>query len=82
MVKSIADFQRLMRIKGYSENTINVYCNALKLVQYTGRFKDWSRLDDEFLQELCFTIFTHKRMSYAYQKQVIGGGAAFLQTSV
>ena len=77
MVKSIADFQKLMQIKGYSENTINVYCNVLKLVQHTGKFKDWSRLDDEFLQELCFTIFTHKRMSYAYQKQVIGGVQLF-----
>jgi len=72
MIKTLDDFEKLMTIKGYSLNTINAYINALKLLQHTGRFKDWSRLEDEFLQDLCFTLFTHKRMSYAYQKQVIG----------
>ncbi len=77
MKASIQDFAKLLRIKGYSENTISAYLNGLKLVQSAGKFSDWSTCNDAFLQDLCFSLFTHKHMSYNYQKQVIGAVQLF-----
>lgn len=77
MIQTLKDFEKLLTIKGYSHNTINVYINALRLLQHSGKFKDWSRLADTFLQDLCFSLFYHKKMSYAYQKQVIGATQLF-----
>lgn len=77
MKKSLTDFEKLLLIKGYSPNTISAYLNALKLLQGAGKFKDWSTLEDVFLQDLCFALFTQKKMSYNYQKQVIGAVQLF-----
>lgn len=77
MKKSLADFEKLLAIKGYSPNTVNAYLNALKLLQKVGQFKDWSTLEDTYLHDLCFALFTQKQMSYNYQKQVIGAVQLF-----
>ena len=77
MKKSLTDFEKLLLIKGYSPNTISAYLNALKLLQGAGKCKDWSTLEDIFLQDLCFALFTQKEMSYNYQKQVIGAVQLF-----
>ena len=77
MKKSLTDFEKLLVIKGYSPNTVNAYLNALRLLQRVGQFKDWSTLEDAYLQDLCFALFTQKKMSYNYQKQVIGAVQLF-----
>jgi site-specific recombinase XerD len=56
---------------------VNAYLNALRLLQRTGQFKDWSTLEDVYLQDLCMALFTSKQMSYNYQKQVIGAVQLF-----
>ena len=77
MKKSLVDFEKPLAIKGYSPNTISAYLNALNLVQRAGRFTDWSTLEDQYLQDLCFALFNQKKMSYNYQKQVIGAVQLF-----
>ena len=72
MKKSLADFEKLLAIKGFSPNTVSAYLNALRLLQRVGQFKAWSTLEDPYLHDLCFALFTQKQMSYNYQKQVIG----------
>ncbi|MCE7995152.1 MAG: tyrosine-type recombinase/integrase [Roseivirga sp.] len=77
MKKSLASFEKLLIIKGYSPNTVSAYLNALKLVQRVVKFTDWSTLEDVYLQDLCLALFTRKQMSYNYQKQVIGAVQLF-----
>jgi len=72
MDKLISDFDHILRIKGYSPQTISAYSHALYLFKNFKPFFSWKTIDNGYIINTCFEMFDKREMSYSYQKQVVG----------
>ncbi|NAY90465.1 tyrosine-type recombinase/integrase [Muricauda sp. JGD-17] len=70
-------FQKIMELKGYSPNTIAAYMSALKLFHLKTGVTYWNSLSNIEIHRVCFDFFSHKKMSYAAQKQMLGSLVLF-----
>ncbi|MEP5610686.1 MAG: tyrosine-type recombinase/integrase [Cyclobacteriaceae bacterium] len=75
----ISDFDHILRIKGYSPQTISAYSKALYLFKNFKPFFSWKTIDNGYIINTCFELFGKQEMSYSYQKQVIGALKLFYQ---
>lgn len=65
-------FEQILKLQGYSPNTINSYMSALKMFKLRNNVKYWNTLTDKDIQDNCFKLFTIKEMAYSTQKQQLG----------
>ncbi len=68
----IEQFAKLMKIKGYSQSTINNYIAQLRLYQGAFKVNDFSKVTNNNLLNDGFKLLTQKQMAYSTQKQFIG----------
>ncbi len=68
----IEQFAKLMKIKGYSQSTINNYIAQLRLYQGAFKVNDFSKVTNKNLLNDGFKLLTQKQMAYSTQKQFIG----------
>lgn len=73
----IEQFAKLLKIKGYSVNTITSYCNHLRLYQQIFSVEDWQCVGNKELLNCGFEFISKKQMAYQTQKQFIGAVTLF-----
>lgn len=73
----IDQFAKLMKIKGYSQSTINNYVAQLRLYQGAFKVADFSTVTNKTLLNNGFQLLTQKEMAYSTQKQFIGALTLF-----
>lgn len=76
-LSQIEQFAKLLKIKGYSVNTIRSYCNHLQLYQQVYRVRDWQSVSNKELLNCGFEFISKKQMAYQTQKQFIGAITLF-----
>lgn len=71
-IEQIEQFEKLLKIKGYSQNTITSYSSHLRLYQQIYEIKDWRNVSNKELLDCGFEVISKKQMAYQTQKQFIG----------
>lgn len=78
MILSIIEkLSKLLKIKGYSKNTIAAYTSHLKLYKQFFEITDWKNHSNKELLNNSFELMNKKEMAYSTQKQFIGSLTLF-----
>ena len=76
-LEQINKFAQLLKIKGYSQNTITSYTSQLRLYAQIFKITDWESIANDSLLSNGFVMIAKKQMSYSTQKQFIGALTLF-----
>ena len=71
VIQQIHNFCKLLKIKGYSDNTIDAYRSSLQIFINTAMIKSFDNLSDKQILNHFFLVFNNKSMSASYKKQMI-----------
>lgn len=75
--EAIHTFEKEMRIKRYSTNTIHTYLGMLNTFYKTQKISYWNKLSEAQLTELLKQYILQKKMGYAHQKQMVSAVRLF-----
>ena len=79
-MSSFDDFRKLLKIKRYSENTINSYIGLLKTFSdYIGQGLEIHRLENKYLLQYIRDIISDRMYAYTTQKQLLSAIALYMK---
>ncbi len=68
----IQNFIKLLKIKGYSKNTIESYGSMLRIWVFAHGLHNLERLEEKEIYSTAYKLMVNKPMAYSTQKQLVG----------